>query len=299
MLVDAWRMYQHGLVVSFNGGKDATVMLFLVLAARSMWLKAQREDEAHAQVAAQAAPAAPAAHAQVAAQAATQDLADTDRQADDNADGVLIAPPSPCSTRGSGSSTTTQINSFAPRLSTVSSSTGACSTCTVVAPPLAACADCAARSSSPETAGALAVNFPRTDGFTEMDTFVDSMVQASGLHMLTYRDSGYKEGLCDAVDRRGAQAFVMGTRSTDPGGDTLGPFSPSSAGWPLFMRVNPILEWDYTDIWDFIQVRGVSGGVGVGWDGPFDFIQGWGVSGGVEIGWDGPLDFIQVRGVLR
>jgi len=28
---------------------------------------------------------------------------------------------------------------------------------------------------------------------------------------------------------------------------------PSSPGWPVFLRVNPLLTWDYGQIWDFLR----------------------------------------------
>jgi len=30
-------------------------------------------------------------------------------------------------------------------------------------------------------------------------------------------------------------------------------FEPTTAGWPVFMRVNPILEWGYHSVWAFIK----------------------------------------------
>ena len=42
--------------------------------------------------------------------------------------------------------------------------------------------------------------------------------------------------------RAGVRAFIMGTRRGDPYSESLGHFSPSSDGWPPFIRVNPVLE---------------------------------------------------------
>ena len=41
--------------------------------------------------------------------------------------------------------------------------------------------------------------------------------------------------------------------SGDPGSDSQGAFSPTDGDWPKVMRVNPVLEWDYQDIWTFIR----------------------------------------------
>lgn len=34
-------------------------------------------------------------------------------------------------------------------------------------------------------------------------------------------------------------------------------FCPSSADWPPFMRVNPILDWSYSDVWTFLRATEV------------------------------------------
>lgn len=52
------------------------------------------------------------------------------------------------------------------------------------------------------------------------------------------------------------KAVIMGTRSTDPHGASLGTFQPTDSGWPELMRVNPIISFSYSDIW--LLLRGLS-----------------------------------------
>jgi len=44
----------------------------------------------------------------------------------------------------------------------------------------------------------------------------------------------------------------MGTRRTDPYSSHLSSFAPTDEGWPQFVRVLPILDWDYPDVWSFL-----------------------------------------------
>jgi FAD synthetase len=48
-------------------------------------------------------------------------------------------------------------------------------------------------------------------------------------------------------------AVFMGTRRSDPHASALADFSPTDSDWPSFMRINPILDWTYTDLWEFIR----------------------------------------------
>lgn len=45
------------------------------------------------------------------------------------------------------------------------------------------------------------------------------------------------------------KAIFVGTRRTDPHGGKLGAFQPTDGGWPSFMRVHPVIEWKYGDVW--------------------------------------------------
>ncbi|KAH8060508.1 hypothetical protein JL722_4611 [Aureococcus anophagefferens] len=48
-------------------------------------------------------------------------------------------------------------------------------------------------------------------------------------------------------------AFVLGTRRGDPNCGDQQAFEPSSDWMPPFMRVNPILDWTYGDVWAFLR----------------------------------------------
>ena len=61
--------------------------------------------------------------------------------------------------------------------------------------------------------------------------------------------SDFKREVGRLIEEQGIKAIIMGNRRTDPWSQDLVPFTESSAGWPKFMRVFPILDWDYCSIW--------------------------------------------------
>ena len=50
----------------------------------------------------------------------------------------------------------------------------------------------------------------------------------------------------------------MGNRRTDPYSQNLEAICKSSAGWPDFTRVFPILDWQYCDVWNFLLANNLS-----------------------------------------
>jgi FAD synthetase len=50
-------------------------------------------------------------------------------------------------------------------------------------------------------------------------------------------------------DRPNVKAIFVGTRRTDPHGANLSHFDPTDHGWPPFMRVHPVIDWHYAEIW--------------------------------------------------
>lgn len=50
-------------------------------------------------------------------------------------------------------------------------------------------------------------------------------------------------------DHPSVKAILVGTRRTDPHGGSLTHFDPTDGGWPAFMRVHPVIDWHYAEIW--------------------------------------------------
>lgn len=89
--------------------------------------------------------------------------------------------------------------------------------------------------------------------FDEVTSFVDSSVQTYKLDLSRYAlpmKEGFKRYL---EERKGVKAILVGTRRTDPHGEKLTHFDMTDGGWPRFMRVHPVIDWHYTEIWGFIR----------------------------------------------
>lgn len=63
----------------------------------------------------------------------------------------------------------------------------------------------------------------------------------------------FKSELQKLMDMHSVKAIIMGNRLTDPYSANLNSIEPSSPGWPQFIRVFPILNWDYSTIWQFLR----------------------------------------------
>lgn len=100
--------------------------------------------------------------------------------------------------------------------------------------------------------GQTVIFFDSPQEFPEVRSFVSWVVRSLGLHEVKVESSSFKRGMSDLVDD-GLKAVVMGQRRGDPWTEKVDVFSPSDQGWPAFMRVNPILEWSFSDVWLFLR----------------------------------------------
>lgn len=95
--------------------------------------------------------------------------------------------------------------------------------------------------------------FEREDDFPEVRAFVKDQDKTYGLNVHYLKNPDFKAGLEDYLEEARTAAIVLGTRRGDPNAEGQEYFCPSSAGWPPFMRINPILDWSYVDVWGFLR----------------------------------------------
>ncbi|KAI9667924.1 MAG: 3'-phosphoadenosine 5'-phosphosulfate sulfotransferase [Bathelium mastoideum] len=89
--------------------------------------------------------------------------------------------------------------------------------------------------------------------FAEVDDFVDDCIRVYSLDLARYAKP-MKAAFEDYLQHKPhVRAVFVGTRRTDPHGSNLMPFDETDRGWPSFMRVHPVIDWHYAEIWTFIR----------------------------------------------
>ncbi|KAL2887075.1 putative FAD synthase [Ceratocystis lukuohia] len=95
------------------------------------------------------------------------------------------------------------------------------------------------------------------DPFPQVDAFVAQTSAAYGLQ-LARSSKPMKAALADYLAAEPQlRAVFVGTRRTDPHGAQLRFFDETDGDWPRFMRIHPVIDWHYTEIWAFLRELGI------------------------------------------
>ena len=97
--------------------------------------------------------------------------------------------------------------------------------------------------------------------FKEIDDFVDEIFQnfytSKDIKIILLEKPGVKLKKCLEIfkqDYPNIISVLMGTRRTDNQYVAkLKDFNETDPDWPHFIRVNPILDWNYSEIWYFLK----------------------------------------------
>ncbi|ALC39509.1 CG16848 [Drosophila busckii] len=91
------------------------------------------------------------------------------------------------------------------------------------------------------------------DPFAEVEQFIDFCTQHYKLDLKRY-DGALKLAIEQAlIERPEVRAVFLGCRRTDPGCAQLSAMTPCDNGWPRLMRIFPLLDWNYQDIWSYLR----------------------------------------------
>lgn len=97
--------------------------------------------------------------------------------------------------------------------------------------------------------------------FDEMDHFIDVVIKkyyGNSVEFIIFDEESksLKECLSDLKNKNSSiNAIFMGTRRTDSSYfKNMSAFAPTDGDWASFMRVNPILDWSYSEIWFFMRM---------------------------------------------
>eukprot|EP00435_Cladocopium_sp_Y103_P040635 s1044_g11.t1 len=96
--------------------------------------------------------------------------------------------------------------------------------------------------------------FDSGDEFGKVKRFVTWTVRSLELEM-TVEHRSFRVGM-ESLVANNVKAVVMGQRSVDPWMTGVDAFTPSTDGWPAFMRINPIMKWSYHHVWIFLRQFG-------------------------------------------
>jgi FAD synthetase len=98
-----------------------------------------------------------------------------------------------------------------------------------------------------------AIYIVSSDPFSEVEDFVAESADRYHLDLKRYALPMRPALEAYLEDRPAVKAIFLGTRRTDPHGEFLTHFDPTDEGWPQFMRVHPVIDWHYVEIWAFIR----------------------------------------------
>ncbi|EME40961.1 hypothetical protein DOTSEDRAFT_157982 [Dothistroma septosporum NZE10] len=89
--------------------------------------------------------------------------------------------------------------------------------------------------------------------FPSVTSFVDHSVQTYHLSLTRYSLPMRAAFAGYLSDTPCVRAIFVGTRRNDPHGAKLTYFDRTDHGWPDFMRIHPVIDWQYREIWSFIK----------------------------------------------
>lgn len=91
------------------------------------------------------------------------------------------------------------------------------------------------------------------DPFEEVEQFIDTCIERYPLELNRYHGA-LKLAIEQVLgEHPQVRAMFLGCRRSDPGCANLSEMLPCDNGWPPLMRIFPLLEWSFHDIWNYLR----------------------------------------------
>ncbi|XP_054164462.1 FAD synthase-like [Oppia nitens] len=92
------------------------------------------------------------------------------------------------------------------------------------------------------------------DIFPLLDNFVQQSVERYNLNLISYSESNFKLALKKLNTETKIRSIFMGTRISDvPKHVMIKECQMTDPDWPQFLRICPLLDWSYGQIWCFLR----------------------------------------------
>jgi FAD synthetase len=93
--------------------------------------------------------------------------------------------------------------------------------------------------------------------FKEVDEFLEA-VKIKYKFLKLHKYSDMKDGLRQFLqDNKNVKGILIGTRRSDPNSKGLDVVKETDGDWPRVLRIHPLLDWSYNDIWQGIYQLGL------------------------------------------
>lgn len=89
--------------------------------------------------------------------------------------------------------------------------------------------------------------------FPEIVDYLKTTEKHWGVEIRTIKAKSIRQGLEKIIEEHGITSFFLGQRYNDPNCENISEFAPTTKDWTKAMRILPILQWSYKDVWEYID----------------------------------------------
>ena len=91
------------------------------------------------------------------------------------------------------------------------------------------------------------------NNFPEIKDYLHLTEKHWGVKIRKVHSKTIKSGLEKVIEEHGITSYFLGQRFADPECKAMSEFTPTTKNWAKAMRILPIIQWSYHDVWKYID----------------------------------------------